>query len=153
MSNNGIFTLPDKNSDPNPGTDICPEDGSNNNRGSRSLSESMSMSGNGNSFCSVQCSHWGLESESETVSKSVSGNVNKPWCQDITVTVSVKLHCVNADDHSGEQNRSSHAAHLDARHHWHYVKLWRLLWRWCYVTCEQSLNILRTGDVTEGMSV
>ena len=51
---NGLFTLPDTDSDPDPGMDICPKNGY-------------------SSDWRTEC-----ESESESGPQSVSGNVNKP---------------------------------------------------------------------------
>ena len=36
VDTNGLFTLPDTDSDPNPGMDICPKDGYSNDKGSES---------------------------------------------------------------------------------------------------------------------
>ena len=54
---NGLFTLPDTDSNPDPRTDIHPKNRCSSDWGSGSRSETRSMASNGDNFCMVQCIH------------------------------------------------------------------------------------------------
>ena len=93
----GLFTLPDTDSDPEPGSDIHLKIGYCNDwrSGSGSESESKSMQWEEFLYSTMKPSDLESESESvsESVSKSVSGNVNKPLDQ-VAASVNTPLHCL-----------------------------------------------------------